>query len=218
MKNQILTMKNKMKIWVEPDSGIYRFTKKTIHTIMSIPYILQTIRLKTTERNLLLGFSGHLKGWVTFDITPGADYLGNIKNLKLFPSESMDKVYASHVLEHVNCNDAKVALQEMYRILIPKGEVFLAVPDLVNISKLLESEFANTAIDIIFGVNRPVRDWQPQHKYGYTKEVLEKILSESGFTEIEEFEPFLKDTTRLYVGGIKISLCLKGNKREDFNV
>ncbi|MDJ0734440.1 MAG: methyltransferase domain-containing protein [Nostocaceae cyanobacterium] len=176
---------------------------------------MQSLKPKPIENNLILGYSGKIQGWITFDIAPGSDYLGNIKNLKLFPSNSLERVYASHVLEHVNYNDAKVSLREMYRILKPDGEIFIAVPDLVNISKLLETELAETAIDITFGVNRPVKDWQPQHQYGYTKATLEKVMKDCGFIEIEEFEPFLNDTTQLVINSIKISICFKGKKRSN---
>jgi predicted SAM-dependent methyltransferase len=206
-----------MKAWIKSHPRIYTMTKKIINTVKSSSYILQSFSPETPSQNLILGSSQKIEGWLTFDITPGADYLGNIKNLKLFPSNSMDKVYASHVLEHVNCADAKVAVKEIHRVLKPGGEIFLAVPDMVTLSKLLETEFAETAIDIMFGVNRPVGDWQPQHQYGYTRELLEKLLDEAGFITIKEFEPFLNDTTQFSIGETKVSLCLKAYKSKSSN-
>lgn len=208
------SIQDKINSWLKSHRHFYNIAKIGFYGVKSLPYIWQSFRVKSSDKQLILGFSGRLKGWSTFDINPGADFLGNIKNLRLFPCNSLDKVYASHVLEHVNSHEAKLALQEMYRVLKPQGEVFIAVPDLVNISKLLETEFAKTAIDITFGVNRPLKDWHPQHKYGYTKATLEKLLRESGFTHIEEFEPFLDDTTRFVLDAIKISICLKGKKGE----
>jgi predicted SAM-dependent methyltransferase len=209
-----LNLRDKINTWLKSHRHFYTLAKAGFYGAKSLPYIWQRFRVKISDKQLILGFSGRLKGWSSFDINPGADFLGNIKKLRLFPCNSLDKVYASHVLEHVNCHEAKLALQEMYRVLKPQGEFFIAVPDMLNVRKLLETEFAETAIDITFGVNRPVKDWQPQHKYGYTKATLEKLLRESGFTQIEEFEPFLDDTTRLAVGNIKISICLKGKKGE----
>ncbi|OUL19791.1 hypothetical protein BV378_31735 [Nostoc sp. RF31YmG] len=205
-------MSEAIKNWLRTNPQLYITTKKILNQLKSIAYILQSFKHQPLDKSLIIGFSGKINEWVTFDIAPGADYLGNIKNLKLFSSNSMNRVYASHVLEHVSYEDAKFALKEMYRVLKPQGEVFIAVPDLINVSKLLETEFAQTAIDITFGVNRPVKDWQPQHKYGYTHSTLENLLKEVGFTDVEEFCPFLEDTTRLVINDIKISICLKGKK------
>ncbi|MEH1904003.1 MAG: methyltransferase domain-containing protein, partial [Nostoc sp.] len=207
-----------IKTWLKTNPLLYRTTKAILNKVISTPYLLKSFNPQPLEKSLIIGFSGKLNGWVTFDIAPGADYLGNIKNLKLFSSNSMNRVYASHVLEHVSSHDAKVALKEMYRVLKPQGEVFIAVPDLVNVSKLLETEFAQTAIDITFGVNRPVKDWQPQHKYGYTQSTLKNLLKEVGFTNIEEFCPFLEDTSQLFISNIKISICLKAKKGGLVNV
>lgn len=210
--------KQAIKTWLKTNPSLYRTTKTILDKVKSTGYVLQSFKPQPIEKSLIIGFSGKLNEWVTFDIVPGADYLGNIKSLKLFSSNSMNRVYASHVLEHISYYDAKVALKEMYRVFKPQGEVFIAVPDLVNVSKLLETEFAQTAIDITFGVNRPVKDWQPQHKYGYTQSTLENILKEVGFTDIEEFSPFLEDTTQLIISDIKISICLKGKKGGFVNV
>lgn len=132
--------------------------------------------------------------------------------MKLFSSNTVHEVCVSYVLEHLNCRDAKTALKEMHRVLRPGGEVFLAVLDMLSISKLFGTEFFETAMDIIYGVNRPKQDWYPQHTYGYTKITFKNILLEAGFVDIKEFEPFLDDTTKFYLGDTKVSLCLKGSK------
>jgi predicted SAM-dependent methyltransferase len=198
---------------IKTHKGIYRLAKKFRDTVRSIPYTLQALKPKQNNHNLMLGYSGKVERWITFDIVPGADYLGDIKNLELFKSNSMNKVYASHVLEHVNCDEALIVIKEVHRVLKPGGIFFVAVPDLVNISNLLKTEYAETAIDIIFGVNRRVSEFYPQHKYGYTKELLEKKIVEAGFVDIAEFEPFLDDTSLKQVGTVQVSICLSGRKK-----
>ncbi len=202
----------RIKKRIKSNEKLYQLLKKILCLTLSIPYITQLFKPQTNTKKLMLGYSEKIDGWVTFDINPGADYIGNIKNLSLFKSNSIEVVYASHVLEHINCNEAQDALKEIYRILKPGGEVFLAVPNTASLSKLLETDLAQTAIDIIFGVNRPVADWYPQHKYGYTETLLSKILLESGFSEIQHFKPFMQDTTQFYLGDVQVSLCLKAKK------
>lgn len=205
-------MLNTVKTWLKTNQNFYKISKSFRDSFLSIPYILQALKPKPHEKNVMLGCSQRVEGWISFDIAPGGNYLGDIRNLSVFKNDSINKVYASHVLEHISCKDAQVALKEMYRILKPGGEVFLAVPDMLIISKLLETEFAETAMDVIFGVNRPVKDWHPQHMYGYTKSLLRKLMEEIDFISIQDFEPFIQDTTQFYVGHIKISICFTGKK------
>ena len=204
---------SRIVVLVKSNYSLYLFLRNIRHKILSLPYIFQFLKPKPLISNLMIGYSDKLSGWITFDIVPGADYLGNIKNLRLFSSNSLDKVYASHVLEHVSCNDAKCVLKEIYRVLKPGGQILLAVPDIANISRLINLGFEEQGIDIIFGVNRPVKDWNPQHKYGYTKSVLCSLLKENNFDNIQEFKPFLNDTTQLNIENIQISLCLSGVKK-----
>lgn len=192
--------------------GVYQFLRRTRFFFASVPYLFQSYKLSDNSTQLVLGTSRKIPHWLTFDIVPGADYLGSITSLKLFPSDSMTKVYASHVLEHITCDDAKSSLREIYRILKPDGEVFVAVPDLENMSRLFQTDFSRLALDITFGVNRRHNDWQPQHKYGYTRAILKQELEEAGFTDVRDFEPFMEDTTQRYVDGLLVSICLKARK------
>lgn len=205
---------NSIKETIKSHKNIYIFFKTLKNFFGATSYIFQRFKLQSQNNQLMLGFSGKLSSWVTFDIIPGADYLGSIKDLSLFSSNSMNRIYASHVLEHINSKDAEIALQEMYRVLKPKGELFIVVPDLLVLSQFLETEFSQTAIDIMYGVNRPLNDWNPQHQYGYTKTSLRELLLKTKFTEIEEFEPFINDTSRFRLQDTPISLCLKARKLE----
>ncbi len=191
---------------------IYKFLRRTRFFFASATYLFQSYKPSDTNTQLVLGTSRKIPHWLTFDIVPGADYLGDIAKLGLFPNNSMTKVYASHVLEHVTCDDAKTSLQEIYRILKPDGEIFVAVPDLENMSQLFQGDFSRLALDIVFGVNRRLNDWQPQHKYGYTRAILKQELEEAGFRDVQNFEPFMDDTTQRHIDGLLVSICLRARK------
>lgn len=113
---------------IKTHKGIYRLAKKFRDTVRSIPYTLQALKPKQNNHNLMLGYSGKVERWITFNIVPGADYLGDIKNLELFKSNSMNKVYASHVLEHVNCDEGLIVIKEVHRVLKPGGIFLLQFP------------------------------------------------------------------------------------------
>ena len=53
--------------------------------------------------NLHIGGSIRKEGWVNLDIQPGlhVDYVGNCVSLGQFAGASFERVYASHVLEHL---------------------------------------------------------------------------------------------------------------------
>ena len=50
-----------------------------------------------------------------------------------FADESFIAVYASHLLEHLHLDDARLLLRECYRVLQPGGAIRLVVPDLQSI-------------------------------------------------------------------------------------
>ena len=56
------------------------------------------------------------------------------------PNESMELVYASHVLEHVPWYQTLFALRDVWRILKPNGRVEIHVPDLDVLIKAVQEE------------------------------------------------------------------------------
>ena len=86
--------------------------------------------------------------WVNIDISPtdprvrSADLTKGIP----LPPNGCDAVYHSHVLEHLNREEARFFISECYRVLKPGGILRVAVPDLEQIARLyiqhLESALA----------------------------------------------------------------------------
>lgn len=92
---------------------------------------------------------------------------GGLPNTGL-PSESFDRITASHVLEHVN--DPGAALREIRRLLRPGGEAWIAIPN-------FEAK----------GHARYRRDWlhldPPRHLVMFTAESLCHALIQAGFVK-----------------------------------
>jgi len=61
---------------------------------------------------------------------PAAVRYGNIVKEPLVPEGTAIAVYASHVLEHLSFEDARLALSNTFRMLAPGGVFRLIVPDL----------------------------------------------------------------------------------------
>jgi len=77
--------------------------------------------------------------WTGHEYQP--DIVGDCTNLTLFASKSMDAVFSSHFLEHVE-NPLKV-LKEWWRVIKPGGHLILYLPHM-NFYPCIGSEGANT--------------------------------------------------------------------------
>jgi len=75
--------------------------------------------------------------WVNIDFHAESNHVTKVNILGGLPFEdnSMDVVYSSHFLEHLNQKQADFVLKESYRILKKDGLIRVVVPDLENICK-----------------------------------------------------------------------------------
>jgi SAM-dependent methyltransferase len=77
------------------------------------------------------------RDWINLDGNPCAPEVQrcDIRNRLPFEQESVDAVYHSHVLEHLDAGNAKKFLRECRRILRPGGIIRVALPDLEGIAR-----------------------------------------------------------------------------------
>ncbi len=105
------------------------------------------------------------------------------------PSGQFDVVTLSHVIEHVHAPLA--AVKEVFRILKPGGQVWLATPNLDS-----------------FGRSRFRSDWRglepPRHLVLFTRHSLEKALISTGFADIE-YKPCSPQASWFYQSSLRIS-------------
>jgi predicted SAM-dependent methyltransferase len=138
--------------------------------------------------------------WKIFDIEnrPEVDYVGDASDLSQFEDESIETIYASHVLEHFYHslhNEVIFTLAEWYRVLKKEGQIMISVPDLQVLSWL----YSRPNIDvmtrlhimrIMFGGQTNQYD---VHKVGFDYEILCLYLAEVGFKKcvrVAEFNVF----------------------------
>ena len=72
---------------------------------------------------LHIGGESPKDGWKILNIQPkdGVDFIGTITDLSQFADESIEEIYASHVLEHVLQRDVHKTLVGIQRILNKGG-------------------------------------------------------------------------------------------------
>ncbi len=157
------------------------------------------------------------EGWKILNIQkkPGVDFIGEITNLSQFDDESVEEVYASHVLEHIGISLVVSAVKEIFRILKQGGRFYVSVPDLEVLTKLFlaEPEGGNkyNLMRMIYGGQTDKYDY---HYVGFWRDSLYDVLKNAGFTSYEKVDFFniFNDTSSLQVHGMPISLNVVGIK------
>ncbi len=157
-------------------------------------------------------------GYLTVDIDPAykPDIVADATNLSSLRSNSVDEVWASHVLEHIAWPRAFSALSEWARLLKIGGILKLAVPDLRLIcSMVARGVNAQQGINLLYGVDS-VQSAFESHVYGYTREMLGEMLHVLGFGEFDWWNSSMSDASNgLYfaesndVLGISINISAK---------
>lgn len=165
--------------------------------------------------NLHIGGKQQHPDWKIFDIEarPEVDLIGNASDLSQFSDNSINSIYASHVLEHFYYglnNELLTVLKEWYRVLTPGGKLLLSVPDLRTLCWLYSNPDASTMerhhlMRIMFGGHTNQYD---VHKVGFDVDTLALYLAESGFDDMELADEFglFKDSSSLRIKGTLISL------------
>lgn len=130
------------------------------------------------------------KEFINIDVLPypNIHYIQNIENLSMFKDNSVDMVYASHVVEHIPKEKLKKILLEWHRILKPGGVFRFAVPDfdsLIDIYLRKNDKNVEYVRDQILGQDPPYNNHYTLWNFNYAK----KILTELGYKNIKIWDP-----------------------------
>jgi len=181
-----------------------------------------TTEVKTAEAlRLHIGGKETHPDWKILDIEerPEVDFLGDAADLSQFADESVDAIYASHVLEHFYHsldNELVKTLTEWHRVLKPGGQLLISVPDLQTLCwlflnpNLLPME-KHYLMRVMFGGQTNQYD---VHKVGFDADLLALYLNEVGFSDMEQVSEFnlFQDCSTIRVLGTLISLNVVATK------
>jgi predicted SAM-dependent methyltransferase len=103
-----------------------------------------------------------------------------------FPSESVDYLYASHVLEHLEREEAVALVSDARRVLKPGGVFRIVVPDLAYFVALYGEGRGDEAVTAIFSAG--VSGSLGRHRYMYDEEGLRRLIGEAGFHRMTRCE------------------------------
>ncbi len=166
----------------------------------------------TNEIKLHIGGQQPKEGWKILNIMagPDVDITGSCTDLSLFPDGSVDEVYASHVLEHLNAQEITIAMAEISRVMKPGGVLKGSVPDMNVLCRLYMEAIERPAeqvkiMHMIYGGH--VNEFDIHH-FGFNFTVMAAMLGRAGFSRIDQVD-FLNeftDTSSLTFNGVLISL------------
>ncbi len=152
----------------------------------------------------------YLEGYINIDCDPQykSDRCERIEEMNFSPN-SVDEIYASHVIEHLPLMTARKVLRNFKTWLKQDGKWYISVPDMEVVGRLL----GEGCIDeyLFFWTWGGVFGDSMRHHWGYTERTLRTELARSGLRVVGKFEPRNERTGRT-VNGELISLNLWGTK------
>ncbi len=129
--------------------------------------------------------------WINLDLqdvsNDGVNVIGSGLELP-FADDSFDEVHCVHVLEHLTRDKPPVMMDEMYRVLMPGGCIFVETPDFKQtVAKLTEAfmEDDNTKIHIwttsIYGKSER---YGMAHHCGFYGRTMVILFRNAGFQNV----------------------------------
>jgi predicted SAM-dependent methyltransferase len=195
-------------------SRLYSSLKWMYQPIKGIKDISQGVNYQLSKKAILNNYKNseftglhigcgpfYMAGWINTDMlgTPNIDFPLDISAKLPIPDTFLDVIYGSEVIEHIDLEEARQFMREMYRILKPGGVIRLTTPNITEICRLFldlnqdvkVSDFASTWLEGEFSkeiwINALFRAWG--HKYLWTFENFVDELTKVGFANIQRCEP-----------------------------
>lgn len=130
-----------------------------------------------------------IPGYLNVDADPQfqPDIVADIDNLAMVETDSVEAIYACHVLEHAPRVEVGFSLREWHRVLRPGGELRVAVPNFKAIVKLYrEGVHLERLWGLIYGGERTGWD---HHRVIFDYETLCAYLQRAGFYGMDVYAP-----------------------------
>jgi predicted SAM-dependent methyltransferase len=122
--------------------------------------------------------------------SPHLHYVLDVRKLTPFADESVDLVYACHVLEHFSAAEHHEILWEWVRVLAPGGVLRLSVPGFDELLHVYR-ECGNDVMAIVgplMGTPGNVSGYAP-HLHVFNLKYATKMMHEAGLQDVRQWDP-----------------------------
>lgn len=116
------------------------------------------------------------------------DCTTSVDNLSFAEDDSVELIYASHVLEHFGRHEYKEVLKEWFRVLSPNGVLRIAVPSFDAVVEYYTKKEANLHLLLGLLVGGQKVGQFDYHKMVFDKKLLTEALHEVGFSVVREYD------------------------------
>tara|TARA_B110000879_G_scaffold173082_1_gene224988 strand:+ start:464 stop:1009 length:546 start_codon:yes stop_codon:yes gene_type:complete len=130
----------------------------------------------------------YIEGWVHVDAVqhPHVDYIAMLDNLSFLDDESVQEIYACHVLEHFKRNEVKKFLSEWFRVMKKDSILRLAVPDFEKACQLYHQ---TKDIMLVKGLICGRQDYEFNFHYNvFDMKSISELLKEIGFSCVKKYD------------------------------
>lgn len=128
-----------------------------------------------------------ITGFIHIDLMPfpHIDYAADVRDLSFVPDNSVDLIYASHVLEHFGRWEYLDVLRAWTRAIKPGGVLRLAVPDFKACAAVYYERGLEHGISGLLGlICGGQRDPLDYHKMVFDEDLLRADLTALGYSDI----------------------------------
>jgi len=128
-----------------------------------------------------------IPGYINIDSrkTKATDIIHDIKDLSIFDNDSVDEIYACHVLEHFGRFEVNDILKNWNKTLKQNGVLKIAVPDFESICSIYNE---TNKISLIEGPVIGGQTYENNFHYNiFDYDKLKKILLDCGYKSIERY-------------------------------
>lgn len=130
-------------------------------------------------------FNKKLPGFINVDIRQDVnpDIIDNAFTLEKFANNSVDLIYASHILEHLNYQECITALNRWREVLKNGGILRIAVPNMEAVfAHYFYHKNLKLLLHTIYGSQKHDFDF---HKNGFDFELLKETLESQGYHKVK---------------------------------
>lgn len=151
---------------------------------------------------------------------PNVHFIHEVQHLPMLKDDSVDLLYASHLVEHIPRDELKETFFEWKRVLKPGGILRIGVPDFDKLVEVyrLSGNAVESIVNQLLGQDAPYDDHHTIWNFDYARELFEG----AGFHDIRRWDPanaghhaFTDKTGRSMIvngQGISISLNVEAMK------